>query len=181
LDNVRSRKITAVAPDVCNGSFPDIVIRFIDVRFAPESGHPSAPQPNVRRVAIFRNRLQASGSAVLTPALQSAAHAVGVTLILIDMQAPGDVDPAFQTIASQAADGFIALPDPVITMNRKRIIELGIQHKLPSVCYYRYFAQSGGLIAYGPDSIDIFRRSADYVDRNAPRLPRSHRSGTCAP
>jgi putative ABC transport system substrate-binding protein len=109
--------------------------------------------------------LQASGSAVLTPTLQSAAHAVGVTLILIDMQAPGDVDPAFQTIASQAADGFIALPDPVITMNRKRIIELGIQHKLPSVFYYGYFAQSGGLIAYGPDSIDIFRRSADYVDR----------------
>src|SRR5438105_1467582 len=78
-------------------------------------------QPSVRRVAIFRNPLRASGSAVLTPALQSAAHSVGVTLILIDMQGPADIDAAFQTIASQAADGFIVLPDPVITINRKRI------------------------------------------------------------
>jgi putative ABC transport system substrate-binding protein len=122
-------------------------------------------QPGVRRVAVLRNPLPATGSAVLMPALQSAAHALGVTLILIDMQGPADVDTAFQTIASQAADGLIVLPDPVATINRTRITELGIRHKLPSVFYYGYFAQSGGLIAYGPDSIDIFSRSAEYVDR----------------
>ena len=50
-------------------------------------------------------------------------------------------------------------------VHRKRIIELAAQYRLPTIYYFRYFASDGGLISYGPDEMDLFRRSAGYVDR----------------
>jgi putative ABC transport system substrate-binding protein len=60
---------------------------------------------------------------------------------------------------------FSFLPDSHNIVHRKRIIELTAQHRLPAIYYFRYFATDGGLISYGPDEMDLFRRTAGYVDQ----------------
>jgi putative ABC transport system substrate-binding protein len=57
------------------------------------------------------------------------------------------------------------LPDSHNVVYRKRIIELAAQYRLPAIYYFRYFASDGGLISYGPDEMDLFQRTAGYVDR----------------
>jgi putative ABC transport system substrate-binding protein len=57
------------------------------------------------------------------------------------------------------------LPDSHNVVHRKRIIKLAAEYRLPTIYYFRYFASDGGLIAYGPDEMDLFVRTAGYVDR----------------
>src|SRR5438477_6512514 len=57
------------------------------------------------------------------------------------------------------------MPDPLLTINRDQIIALASRHRLPAMYYFRFFATSGGLISYGPDTTDIYQRAASYVDR----------------
>jgi len=57
------------------------------------------------------------------------------------------------------------LPDSHNVVHRKRIIELAVEYRLPAIYYFRYFASDGGLISYGPDEMDLFVRTASYVDR----------------
>jgi putative ABC transport system substrate-binding protein len=61
--------------------------------------------------------------------------------------------------------GLFVLPDSHNVVYRKRIIELTAQYRLPAIYYFRYFASDGGLLSYGPDEMDLFRRTAGYVDQ----------------
>jgi ABC-type uncharacterized transport system substrate-binding protein len=66
---------------------------------------------------------------------------------------------------SESSGGVIAMPDPLFTINRDKIIALASRHRLPAMYYFRVFATSGGLMSYGPDTTDIYQRAASYVDR----------------
>lgn len=74
-----------------------------------------------------------------------------------------DIGPAFQTMAREGVQGLLVLADPIAAANRRKIIELAAQNRIPDVYYWREDAVEGGLLAYGPDLIDVNRRSATYV------------------
>ena len=74
-----------------------------------------------------------------------------------------DIGQAFQTMAIKGVQGLLVLADPIAAANRRKIIELAAQNRIPDVYYWREDAVEGGLIAYGPDLVDLNRRSATYV------------------
>jgi putative ABC transport system substrate-binding protein len=74
-----------------------------------------------------------------------------------------DIGPAFQIMASNDVQGLLVLADPIASANRRKIIELAAQNRIPAVYYWREDAVEGGLLAYGPDLVDLNRRSAAYV------------------
>ena len=74
-----------------------------------------------------------------------------------------DIDPAFQIMAIKGVQGLLVLADPIASANRRKIIELAAQNRIPDVYYWREDAVEGGLLAYGPDLVDLNRRSATYV------------------
>ncbi len=75
------------------------------------------------------------------------------------------IENVIRKVGSGSDAGLFVLPDSHNVVHRKRIIDLAAQYRVPTIYYFRYFASDGGLISYGPDEIDIFRRTADYVDR----------------
>ena len=93
----------------------------------------------------------------------------GISLGIEANQAPvHDVvglERAVTDIASKTNGSLIVLPDTFLTVHRDTLVELTRLHRLPAVYPFRYFAARGGLISYGVDAVDLFRRSADYVDR----------------
>jgi len=74
-----------------------------------------------------------------------------------------DIGPAFQIMAMKGVQGLLVLADPIAAANRRKIIELAAQNRIPDVYYWREDAVEGGLLAYGPDLVDLNRRSATYV------------------
>jgi putative ABC transport system substrate-binding protein len=75
------------------------------------------------------------------------------------------LDKAFEAATSARAGALAILPDPVITTNLKRIVDFAAKTRLPSIYQSSDFADAGGLVTYGPDRADLFRRAAIYVDK----------------
>jgi putative ABC transport system substrate-binding protein len=76
-----------------------------------------------------------------------------------------DIENVIRKVGSEPDNGLFVLPDSHNIVYRKRIIELTAQYRLPAIYYFRYFATDGGLVSYGPDEMDLFQRTADYVDQ----------------
>ena len=76
-----------------------------------------------------------------------------------------DIENAIRKVGSEPDSALFVLPDSHNVVYRKKIIELAAHYRLPTIYYFRYFASDGGLISYGPDEMDLFRRTAGYVDR----------------
>jgi len=102
---------------------------------------------------------------VYVRALEAAAISFGVRLSPAGIHDASEIERAITTFAGEANSGLIVLPGPVNTRHRDLIAGLAAQHRLAAIYPYRYFAAAGGLISYGPDPIDLFRRAASYVDR----------------
>jgi len=77
----------------------------------------------------------------------------------------GEIERAITAFARSSNGGLIVTGSPLTLVHRDLIITLAARHRLPAVYPFRYFATSGGLISYGPDTVDPFRRAAGYVDR----------------
>ena len=82
-----------------------------------------------------------------------------------DVRDGGEIERAIAAFAGSANGGLIITASALAVAHRKLIIALAARHRLPAVYPFRYYATSGGLISYGPDTTDPFRRAADYVDR----------------
>src|SRR5262249_34195997 len=95
--------------------------------------------------------------------VDGAAPSFSVAPIKAAVRDPADVDRVFDALAPHGA--LMVLPDISMTNYREAIIALAARHRLPGVYPYRYFAASGGLMSYGIDGTDVFRRAAGYVDR----------------
>src|SRR5262249_39429211 len=78
---------------------------------------------------------------------------------------PADVDRMFDMLAREPNGGLMVLPDISMTNYREAIVALAARHHVPAIYPFRFFAVSGGLMSYGTDSAEIFRRAAGYVDR----------------
>jgi putative ABC transport system substrate-binding protein len=121
--------------------------------------------PNIRRDVILQNPAYAPTNAQLMPAIESVAQSLGVQLTTTDVRDGAEIEAVFDALARETGVGVIPAPNPVFTINRKRMIALVAQHHLPAVYYFRFFAEDGGLMSYGPDTIDVYRQAASYVDR----------------
>ena len=120
--------------------------------------------PNVTRAAVFRDSGNPSGNAQFG-AIQALAPSLGIEVSPINMRDAGEIERAVAAFARSANGGLIVTGSASATVHRNLIIELAARGKVPAVYYARYFVAAGGLISYGPDFTDQFRRAAGYVDR----------------
>jgi putative ABC transport system substrate-binding protein len=120
--------------------------------------------PAARRIAALHNP-ESRGTTVLKDFVQSAAGALGLELKFFGASEPGQFDEAFAAIGRERSDALLALSDPMFNINRVRLAELAAAHRLPAMWGSKEHVTAGGLMAYGPDVSDIFRRAATFVDR----------------
>jgi putative ABC transport system substrate-binding protein len=120
--------------------------------------------PQVRRAAVLRDQTFALGIGQLA-AIQSAASSLGVELRPVGVGDAAEIERGVSAIAREPNSGVIVTVSPSAIRHRKSIIAWTARHKLPAVYPYGFFATEGGLIAYGPDTIEPYRRAAGYVDR----------------
>jgi putative ABC transport system substrate-binding protein len=120
--------------------------------------------PGVTRAAVLRDPSVAAGSGQLG-AIQSVAPSFGVELSPIGVRDAGEIERVITAFARGSNGGLIVTATTQATVHRELVIALAARHRLPAVYSDRVFAIGGGLISYGPDRIDPYRRAAGYVDR----------------
>ncbi len=121
--------------------------------------------PHATRVAVLRNPAAYSASTYILGGLETAARFSGIQLTIADVQTVSEIKQVFESYKHEPPDGLIAMPDAFFTVNRESIIALAALQRLPAVYYYRYYATSGGLMSYGPNTLDLYQRATSYVDR----------------
>jgi len=120
--------------------------------------------PSVTRAAVLRDPALTSGIGQFA-VIQSVAPAVGVDVIPISVRDAGEIERAVAAFSRTSNGGLVVTSSALTVRHRDLIIALAARHKLPAVYYRRYYAASGGLISYGYDLSDQYRRAAVYVDR----------------
>jgi putative tryptophan/tyrosine transport system substrate-binding protein len=120
--------------------------------------------PGVTRAAIIRDPTIAAGPGQFA-AIQSAASSVGVEVSPINIRDAGEIERAVTTFARSSNGGLIVTTAIYTQDYVELIVKLSARHKLPAVYYDRSFVAGGGLMSYGIDLVDPFRRAAEYVDR----------------
>ncbi len=94
-----------------------------------------------------------------------AARALRVRLQVVEARVPGDIDRAFSKMTGERADALTVLPSAMLFTERRRLVDLAAKNRLPAVYVQREFVDAGGLMSYGPNLADLFRRAATYVDK----------------
>jgi putative tryptophan/tyrosine transport system substrate-binding protein len=120
--------------------------------------------PSVTRAAVLRDSANPAQTAQFG-AMQAAAPSLRVEVIPVNMRNAGEIEQSVETFAHAPDGGLIATAGAAAIFHRDLIVTLAARHKLPAVYWNRFFVTSGGLISYGPDLIDNYRRAAGYVDR----------------
>jgi putative tryptophan/tyrosine transport system substrate-binding protein len=120
--------------------------------------------PGLKRVAVLRDPTIASGIGQFG-AIQSAAPSLGLEAIPVNVRDEGDIERDITALARSPNGGVVVTSSPEASRHRHLIITLAARHGLPAIYSYRSFAVEGGLISYGPDMVDQYRRAAAYVDR----------------
>jgi putative ABC transport system substrate-binding protein len=120
--------------------------------------------PSVTRAATIGNP-QNPNTTLYLRAIEPAAPSVGLKLTMAAVNDASEIERAIAAFGREPNGGLLVIPDPVTISHRDLIIALAARHHVPTIYAYRFFAASGGLLAYGTDTDDIFRRAASYVDR----------------
>jgi putative ABC transport system substrate-binding protein len=120
--------------------------------------------PGVTRAAVLRDAALTSGTGQFA-VVQSVASAVGVEVSPVNVHDAREIERAVAVFARSPNGGLVVTSSALVLRHRELIIGLAAQHKLPAVYYRRLFVNDGGLISYGYDLLDQYRRAAGYVDR----------------
>jgi putative tryptophan/tyrosine transport system substrate-binding protein len=120
--------------------------------------------PNVTRAAVLRDPAITAGIGQFA-VIQAAARSFGVEVSAVNLRDASEIERAVTTFARSSNGGLIVTLSALTAVHRNLIITLAARHKLPAVYYRRAFVTSGGLISYGADLTDQYRRAAGYVDR----------------
>src|SRR4029079_1598855 len=123
-----------------------------------------AALPALTRVAVVWDPATPSHGPGLR-AVETAARALGLRLQPLAVSGPAEYDGAFADMSRESADAVLVLSTPVYTAGAKRLAELAIAHKLPSVFGPSEHAEAGGFMSFGPDRADLWHRGAIYVDK----------------
>jgi putative ABC transport system substrate-binding protein len=122
--------------------------------------------PGIARVTVMFNPQTAPYTEeIYLPSMETAAKKLGVTQLKSPVYREADIEEAISALGREPGSGLIAMTDSFMTVHRKAVIELSIQHKLPLMYFVSIAPREGGLISYGIDLADLFGRSASYVDR----------------
>jgi putative ABC transport system substrate-binding protein len=120
--------------------------------------------PKLSRVAVLWNP-QGRTSTVGWKEIPLPARELGVKLHSLEVRSVNDFDKTFEDATRAGAGALVIMPDPLFVTNLKRIADFAATSRLPSISHLTEFVDSGGLVAYGPDRSDMFRRAATYVDK----------------
>jgi putative ABC transport system substrate-binding protein len=120
--------------------------------------------PGVTRAAVLRDPAITAGIGQFA-IIQSVAPAVGVEVSPVNVRDAAEIERAVTAFARTSNSGLILTASALSVVHRDLIVTLAARHKLPAVYYRRLFVTGGGLISYGADFLDQFRRAAGYVDR----------------
>jgi len=121
--------------------------------------------PGVKRITLMFNPQTAPYYPVFLRDLGGAAATLGAELSATPVRDEAEIEAAVSAFAHSTGGGLIAATDPFLNAHRALIIALAEQHRVPVIYGFQYVVREGGLISYGPDALDIVRRSASYVDR----------------
>ena len=119
--------------------------------------------PSLGTLAILAN-VSGSGSVLDMREIQAAAHMLGIEFVTLEIRQAENIGPAFETLKGRA-DALYVVIDPLVTLNRVRINTLALGARLPTMHGAREYVEAGGLMSYGPNFSDLWRRAADYVDK----------------
>lgn len=120
--------------------------------------------PKARRIATLFNPANPSNLMMLEDA-RKWAGASGLMLLPLEFKTPGELDATFEPLAKRKADALLVISDSGLFDARERIAALALRYRLPSFSGYPELSDAGGLLAYGPSRLEIWRRSAYYVKR----------------
>jgi ABC-type uncharacterized transport system substrate-binding protein len=120
--------------------------------------------PRFSRSMVLGNSLTL-GNARTMEQTEAVARVLSVQLTYKDIQSPIDIEAAFKAASKSRADAALMLPNAVLLLHRKRVVELAAENRLPMMFDGREYVEIGGLISYAADAVDLFRRSSIYVDK----------------
>jgi putative ABC transport system substrate-binding protein len=124
----------------------------------------TAMVPKLSRVAVLWDP-QSPISTLAWKEIQLPAGRLGIQLHSLEVRSANDLDQAVENATPARADALYITPGPVFTANLKRIADLAAKSRVPSIFQFSEFADAGGLVTYGPDRVDLFRRAAAFVDK----------------
>jgi putative ABC transport system substrate-binding protein len=120
--------------------------------------------PTISRAGVLRDPTLTTSIGQFA-AIQSAAPSLGVELVPLNARNAGDIERTITAFVRVPQSGLVVSSSPFVATHRALIIRLAAEHKLPAIFVERHFVSMGGLMSYGPDFVDQFRRAADYVNR----------------
>ena len=120
--------------------------------------------PRMSRVAVLRNPTN-EFHALSLKEVEVAARSLGVQVQVLQAREPDEFESAFAAMTREHASALLLLGDLMFFLNRARIIHLAAKQRLPTMAVQREFAEAGGLMAYGANIRDVFRRAATFVDK----------------
>jgi putative tryptophan/tyrosine transport system substrate-binding protein len=120
--------------------------------------------PSVSRVTLLTNPIH-PGEHLEVAESQRVAAALGLSLQYLQVRSPAEFDSAFRAMSDNRTEGIVAVPDNLIMLERTRLAEFAREKRIPVISGWGEFAQSGGLLTYGPNSRKFFRRLAVYVSK----------------
>ena len=126
-----------------------------------------ATVPRITRVGVLSHPGNPSEATVrsMLEETEAAARALGVQIQRLEARAPNDFDRAFAAMARERLDGLVLLPSAMFSSERRRIVDLAAKTRLPTMFFFREFAEAGGLVSYGPNFAELWRSAATYVDK----------------
>jgi putative ABC transport system substrate-binding protein len=120
--------------------------------------------PSLRRTGFLHNPDTLANINDMRAA-ESAAPSFKLEVFPLGVHDTGEIERVMTAFATDSSSGLIVAPNPVTIRNNGLIVELAARHRLPAIYPFDFYAKAGGLMSYGPDQVDMFRRSASYVDR----------------
>jgi putative ABC transport system substrate-binding protein len=120
--------------------------------------------PNASRLAVL-NQTGGPGSVIQKKDAEVAARALGMALQAVGVRERNELESALSTIASSRADALVVMASPLFFSHRAQLVEFAAKNRIPAMFFAREFVEAGGLMAYGPNLREQFRRAATYVDK----------------
>jgi len=120
--------------------------------------------PKIARVAFLWRSSGSRGNLPLTD-MEAAAKALGLKLLSLEVRSLDDFEGAFARAKKERAQALITTTGSLINTQQRRVLDFAAKNRLPAIYHYSEFAEAGGLMSYGPNNADVFRRAADFVDK----------------
>jgi putative ABC transport system substrate-binding protein len=120
--------------------------------------------PKAARVAFLRDRSGARGNLAVTE-MEAAAKALGLKLLSLEVRSLDEFEGAFARAKKERAQALITSTGGLINTQQRRVLDFAAKNRLPAIYHYSDFVEAGGLMSYGPDNRDLWRRAADFVDK----------------